>query len=279
MTNMVKDKVILTIIRIIAVLLAAYSLCLVFMSNFNMGNLLVWLLTGAVGAYSVWYRPINRWFSSGTGRVVGGILLIGVLIYAAMLVFVSVSGYTNTATGTEQAVIVLGAGLRGDRPSLLLRYRLDKAYEYACEHPDVVVITTGGQGRDETVPEGQAMRDYLLAKRLDPDRVLQETKSTSTEENFLFARQILLDHGMPEDAAVVYVTNAFHCYRAGQYARRAGFAEVHALPAGISFLSVLPCYLREVLAVLYYWVFKTSETGPMHAMVGLLSLNKKFFYK
>src|SRR5699024_9337640 len=132
-----------------------------------------------------WYRPVNRWFSTGPGRVVGVILLIGVIIYGALLVFVSVSGYTNTATGTEQAVIVLGAGLRGDRPSLLLRYRLDKAYEYACEHPDAIVITTGGQGRDETVPEGQAMRDYLIAKGLDPDRVLQETKSTSTEENFL----------------------------------------------------------------------------------------------
>ena len=34
-----------------------------------------------------------------------------------------------------------------------------------------------------------------------------------------------------------------------------------------------------VLAVLYYWVFKTSESGPMRAMVGILSLNKKFFYK
>lgn len=249
------------------------------MSNFNMGNLLVWLLTIAVGGYSIWYRPVNRWFSTGPGRIVGMILLIGAIIYGALLVFVAVSGYTNTATGTEQAVIVLGAGLRGDRPSLLLRYRLDKAYEYVCEQPEVMVITTGGQGRDETVPEGQAMRDYLIAKGLDPDRVLQETKSTSTEENFLFARQILLDHGMDADGAIVYVTNAFHCYRAGQYARRAGFAEVHALPAGISFLSVLPCYLREVLAVLYYWVFKTSESGPMHAMVGLLSLNKKFFYK
>lgn len=277
--NGLRDKVLLTIIRIVAVLLAAYSIGLVFMSNFNMGNLLVWLLTIAVGGYSIWYRPVNRWFSTGPGRIVGVILLIGAIIYGALLVFVAVSGYTNTATGSEQAVIVLGAGLRGDRPSLLLRYRLDKAYEYACEHPDVMVITTGGQGRDETVPEGQAMRDYLIAKGLDPDRVLQETKSTSTEENFLFARQILLDHGMDADGAIVYVTNAFHCYRAGQYARRAGFAEVHALPAGISFLSVLPCYLREVLAVLYYWVFKTSESGPMHAMVGLLSLNKKFFYK
>ena len=54
---MVKDKVILTIIRIIAVLLAAYSLCLVFMSNFNMGNLLVWLLTGAVGLLGTGIDP------------------------------------------------------------------------------------------------------------------------------------------------------------------------------------------------------------------------------
>ena len=112
-----------------------------------------------------------------------------------------------------------------------------------------------------------------------PDRILAETKSTSTEENFAFSRQILMDQGLPEDMSIVYVTNAFHCYRAGEYARRAGFVDPHALPAGISILSVLPCYLREVLAVLYYWVFKSSESGLMHSMVGILSLNKKFFYK
>ena len=58
-----------------------------------------------------------------------------------------------------------------------------------------------------------------------------------------------------------------------------GFADPHGLPAGISVLSVLPCYLREVLAVLYYWVFKTSGSGLMQHMVGILSLNKKFFYQ
>lgn len=265
--------------RVVAVVLTVYSVGLVFTSNFNMGNLLVWLLTAAVDCYCIWYRPINRWFAAGVGRIVGIVLLICVVLYAGILVFVSVSGYTNTATGGERAIIVLGAGLRGDRPSLLLRYRLDKAYEYAVQHPDMLVITSGGQGRDEWVPEGQAMRDYLLTKGLNPNRVVAESKSTSTEENFLFSRQILLDQGMPEDVSIVYVTNAFHCYRAGEYARRAGFADPHALPAGISILSVLPCYLREVLAVLYYWVFKSSESGLMHSMVGILSLNKKFFYK
>ena len=135
-------------------------------------------------------------------------------------------------------MIVLGAGLRKDKPSMLLRYRLDKAYEYAVEHPDLLIVTSGGQGRDEWVPEGQAMRDYLIEKGLPADRVLAENKSTSTEENFAFSLDILKERG-----------------------------------------SVLPCYLREALALAYYWVFKTSTSGPMHAMVGLLDLNKKFFYK
>ena len=269
----------LILLRLVAIVLTVYSVGLVFTSNFNMGNLMVWLLTAAVDCFAVWHRPILRWFSGGVGRVVGILLLIGVLIYAGVLGFVLVKGHTATATGREQAIVVLGAGLRGDRPSLLLRYRLDKAYEYAVAHPDMLVVTSGGQGRDEWVPEGQAMRDYLIGKGLDPHRVLAETKSTSTEENFAFSRQILLDHGLPEEMSVVYVTNTFHCYRAGEYARCAGFSDPHSLPAGISILSVLPCYLREVLAVLYYWVFKTSETGLLHSMVGILSLNKEFFYK
>ena len=110
-------------------------------------------------------------------------------------------------------MIVLGAGLRKDKPSMLLRYRLDKAYEYAAEHPDLLIVTSGGQGRDEWIPEGQAMRDYLIEKGLPADRVLAESKSTSTEENFAFSLDILKERGYSADTPIVYVSNAFHCYR------------------------------------------------------------------
>ena len=174
---------------------------------------------------------------------------------------------------------MLGAGLHKDKPSRLLQYRLDKAYEFAAAHPDTLVITSGGQGRDEWLPEGDAMREYLIAKGLDPARVLSEARSTSTEENFAFSLEILRAQGYDETTPIVYVSNAFHCYRAGKYAAMAGFTSATALAAGTPLRSVLPCYLREALALLYYWVFKTSAAGPMHAMVGLLDMNKKFFYK
>ena len=265
---------------LLAGIMLFYSVMLVFTSNFNMGNLIVWILTVGCCAYALWHQRLNAWFlGTGVGRVTLAVLVCGAVFYAGMLAFVAFSGYANPPTGEEKVVVVLGAGLRKDKPSLLLRYRLDKAYEFAAAHPDTLVITTGGQGRDEWVPEGQAMRDYLIEKGLSPDRVVAETKSTSTEENFAFARRILEEMGLDADQPIVYVTNAFHCYRGGKYAQMAGFTQISALPAGIPLRSIPTCYLREVFAVLYYWVFRSSESGMMQSMVGILSLNKKFFYK
>ena len=167
----------------LAVLWVLYSVYLVLSSNFNMGNLMVWVLTAVNCAYAIWFKPINAWLlQTIAGRIALAFLIAGAVFLVGMLVFVATSGYGNVPTGQEKVVVVLGAGLRRDKPSLLLRYRLDKAFEYAQAHPDAIVITTGGQGRDEWVPEGQAMREYLIAKGLAPDHVLAETRSTSTEE-------------------------------------------------------------------------------------------------
>ena len=141
---------------ILAAALVAYSLMLVFLSNFNMGTLMVWVLTAAITACAIWHKPLAGWLRTGAGRVVGIVLGVLLVVYLALIGFVAVSGYANPPTGQEQVMIVLGAGLRKDKPSMLLRYRLDKAYEYAAEHPDLLIVTSGGQGRDEWRPEGDA---------------------------------------------------------------------------------------------------------------------------
>ena len=275
-----KGTMIQILLYLWALALSAYSMSLLLTSNFNMGNLMVWVITAASWVMAIWHRGLYAWVRDTlAGRVALLLCLAAVLVLAGVLTFISVKAYSNPPTGQEKVVVVLGAGLRKDRHSKLLRYRLDKAYEYAVAHPDTILVTAGGQGRDEWVPEGQAMRDYLIKKGLPPDRVLAETRSTSTEENFAFAKQVLEQGGFDPDGPIVYVTNAFHCYRAGEYARMAGFEEAHALPAGISLQSVPTCYLREAMAVLYYWVFRSSRSGFMQSMVGLLSLNKRFFYR
>ena len=117
-----------------------------------------------------------------------------------------------------------------------------------------------------------------MEKGIPAQQIISEEKSTSTEENFLFARQLLEQAGYSADQPTVVVTNAFHCYRGREYARLAGFTQVTSLPAGIPVTAVLPSYLREVFAVLYYCVFKSSTTGWMAPMVGLMKLNKQYFY-
>ncbi len=274
------SKMPVILLYVVTAALVAYSIGLALTSNFNMGNLMVWLLTAMIAAYAIWRKPLHTWFHApGAGRIVWWCLLVIGVLYAGLVAFVAVSGYANPPTGQEKVLVVLGAGLRRDKPSTLLRYRLDKAYDYAMAHPDVFVVTSGGQGRDEWVPEGQAMRDYLIEKGLPPERVVAENASTSTEENFSLSLGLLRQYGFDENTPIVYVSNAFHCYRAGCYAKRAGFTQVTSLPSTTPWRSVLPCYLREALALAYYWVFKTSSSGPMHAMVGLLDLNKRFFYK
>ncbi len=44
-------------------------------------------------------------------------------------------------------LLILGAKLFGDRPSLSLQNRLDVALEYLYSHPEVKVIVSGGQGK------------------------------------------------------------------------------------------------------------------------------------
>lgn len=186
-----------------ALVLSAYSVSLLLTSNFNMGNLMVWVITAASWVTAIWRRGLYAWVRDTlAGRVSLLLCLAAVLVLAGVLTFISVKAYSNPPTGQEKIVVVLGAGLRKDRPSKLLRYRLDKAYEYAVAHPDTILVTAGGQGRDEWVPEGQAMRDYLIKKGLPPDRVLAETRSTSTEENFAFAKQVLEQGGFDPDGPI-----------------------------------------------------------------------------
>lgn len=225
-------------------------------SSFTVGVLMVYCITAALWVYAIFHKQIDAFCAHGVGRVLKILFFCGCTVFAGLLVFVAVSGYTNTARHDEKAVIVLGAGLRGTRVSNVLARRLDAAYDYYLENPDAVIVVTGGQGPGEDIPEAQAMKAYLVQKGVPAGQILEENKSTSTEENFRFARAILEANGFDAGAPVAYVSNAFHCYRAGKYAALAGFSDVRAVPASISASSILSCYLREVMALLYYWVFR-----------------------
>lgn len=153
-------------------------------------------------------------------------------------------------------LIVLGAGVRGDVPSLSLKNRLDAALEYLREHPGCTAVVSGGQGPGENLSEAQAMFDYLTARGIEPERVLMEDRSTSTMENLSFSCEILRSAGVePEKAEIAVLSSEYHLYRA-QYLARGMGVELHGVAAHTSNVVLMVNYfIREAFAVLYTWIF------------------------
>jgi len=67
-----------------------------------------------------------------------------------------------------------------------------------------------------------------------------------------FSKKIL-DERLGSNYSVAVVTNNFHIYRGTQIAINEGFANVTHMHAKLQWYNLMPCYLRESLAVLKLW--------------------------
>ena len=103
----------------------------------------------------------------------------------------------------QRYIIVLGSGLiNGERVSPLLASRILKAKEFGDQQFEKtgqrpVIIFSGGQGEDEKLPEGQAMKAYALKHGMTAYTLIAETKSCNTYENMLFSKKILEAREIP----------------------------------------------------------------------------------
>ena len=203
-----------------------------------------------------------RWFCTAENAKIKRVAkVVKILTFTAILVvfvsFVWVEGLILTHDGgtedpTAPTLVVLGAGLNGDQPSLTLIARLQTALDYLNAHPSAVAVVTGGQGRHETVTEASAMADWLIRKGVDPARIYREEQSTDTRENLCNTRDLMVREGLSQPIAVV--SNSFHLYRASVLAQQAGFDDVQTLSAPVprvplQWLSV-SVYLREYCSIL-----------------------------
>ena len=115
-------------------------------------------------------------------------------------------------------VIILGCKVNGEVPSLALMRRIDAAADYLLEHPDVMVIASGGQGPGEWISEAEAIRRRLESRGVDPERILLEDQSTSTYENLSFSKALLEEYDLGND--IIIVSEDYHLFRATRFANR-----------------------------------------------------------
>lgn len=231
--------------------LAVNALFATLLSNFHTGTLLTWLLALCFLLSGFFHRQISEKFPRSIRAALLILLCLPLLSGALLFAY----GKQDTATYGEDALIVLGAGIRGEIPGKALTARLERAVEYHRKNPDALILVSGGQGPGEDITEALAMERYLLQAGIPAELIVKEENATSTGENFSFGKAIL-DKRLPKSYTVCILTTDYHVYRARYLSAVAGFDAVSNCCASTPLHSVIPSTLRECLAVFKAWIFK-----------------------
>jgi len=151
-----------------------------------------------------------------------------ILFYSAMILFVSVFtvfcflilGYaSNDIPDNPDLIIVLGCQVRGYAPGNLLRYRLETAVKTLNKYPGSLCIVSGGQGPDEIVPEAKVMKQFLIDKGIDENRIYEESESSSSFQNLKFSKKLMEENGLKHENIII-LTSEYHIPRAMMIASR-----------------------------------------------------------
>lgn len=226
-------------------------LCGIF-CGFGAAGLIVWPpIAALLFALSLWLGdrpPFRRLRTHRWLRRTVAVICVVALLYCAVVVGLIISGAVTTAPDGLDYIIVLGAKVNGERPSLALRCRIDAAYDYLAQNPQTVAILSGGRGSGEDISEAEAMRRDLTARGISPERLIAEDQSTSTEENIRFSYA-----KMPAGSHTVgVVTNNFHVWRALRVAAKQGDHTLCGISAEYSNPLLLNYVVREIITITYY---------------------------
>jgi uncharacterized SAM-binding protein YcdF (DUF218 family) len=144
--------------------------------------------------------------------------------------------------------IVLGAGLKGEEPSVSLSSRLQKASEYLKQNRGLKVIVSGGQGQGEAITEAEAMKRYLIARGIEDVRIIEEDKATSTRENLIFSEKILEAFHVTQSDNIIVITSDYHAFRTKMLAKDLGL-KISVLPSKTPLGVYISGCIREYFAV------------------------------
>lgn len=59
----------------------------------------------------------------------------------------------------------------------------------------LVIVVSGGMGDSENISEAEAMYRWLTDKGIDESRIYKEEKSTDTDENIRFSKEVIKEKG------------------------------------------------------------------------------------
>lgn len=248
--------------EILAVCCIVYYVVIAVYSGSALSFMVFWLgLAAVLGGIATWLHyvkvhgnPLPVWANVGLKTVL--FTLICVFAITEVIIF---SNSIHFSDAEADYCIVLGARVRGDEVSASLKRRVDKAFEYAEEYPDCILVLSGGKGNGENISEARAMADYLAKRGVSEDRMLIEDQSTSTEENIRFSKAVIENREFYEsrktdlpmrEVRVAVLSSNYHLFRAREIASGQDLKGVIGIAASTDPILMVHQWVREGFAVL-----------------------------
>lgn len=158
-------------------------------------------------------------------KIIRRALFGGFLLWLLLLAWITAAGLP-TRLHKADCILVLGArSLPDGLPGPSLQARCLRAVELWRQQWAPAILFTGGRGASGTV-EGVVGMDFARARGVPQSSLYFEGASHTTWENFLYASQVMRQHGW---RSCLVVTDPFHEARALSMARRFGL-EAHPAP-------------------------------------------------
>ena len=190
-------------------------------------------------------------FARVATKVFTGILILGLLVAGATEAVIIQASFGSPKEPIDY-LVVLGAKVNPNGPSVSLWDRICAAYDYMEAHPDVTVIVSGGQGNDEPITEAECMFRELVALGIHPQRIWLEDKATSTWENLNFSLELIEERTGSRPEKLGVLSSEYHLFRASLFAQKCS-VEFVGIPARTSRTSqMINHFMREVAGVWHY---------------------------
>lgn len=114
------------------------------------------------------------------------------------------------------------------------------------------ILVTGGLFNPkhvQSIPAGMLMRGWFIARGVDPNKVIEETRSLDTFENIKFGLEELRKRGIP-DRDITVVTQWQHAWRFAITFRRAYGIKVKRVP--LEYAMSWKSWLIEFVLIAYH---------------------------
>ena len=174
-------------------------------------------------------------------------LLIIIILF--LLTIIGINYYVILSTKNQidnkniQAdyIIVLGAGIKNNRPSPMLEDRLTTAIELYNKGRSNKILVSGDHENDD-YDEVTVMKNYLLDKGIPIDDIYIDSLGLSTYDSIYRAKEIFLANN------IIIVTQQFHLYRSLYIAEKLELDAVGVSATLRDYSGSVKFELREILA-------------------------------